>query len=153
MSDMKKRVAITAAVIGEAAVLVAIGILYAVNGSFFWDIAFHVYVKLLLLPIAAMVCKKYLKSQIPKSYKKATVLCALLVFMDLVVVDTVRYIASGGVTTVLFLPFCLPAIFMLIYFYSSIEAGRDIKTEGKLTCIVGVPLLLLSLFVEVVSFW
>ena len=153
MADKRKRVAITAAIIGMAAVLVALGVLYAVVDSFLWGVVFHVYVKILLLPIAVIICKKYLENEIPKNYKKVTALCTGLVFVDLVVVDIIRYVASGGVTTMLFLPFCLPAMFMVISFYSAKERGVDEKANGRLTGIVGIPLLLLATFFEIASFW
>ena len=91
--------------------------------------------------------------EIPENYKKVTALCTGLVFVDLVVVDTIRYVASGGVTTMLFLPFCLPAMFMVISFYSAKERDVDEKANGRLTGIVGIPLLLLATFFEIASFW
>ena len=73
-------------------------------------------------------------------------------FADIVIADAVRYVVSGGASTVLFLPACIPVCFMVIMFYSFKDTARDKSTERKNTFLVGAVLLLLSLYFEIATF-
>ncbi len=76
----------------------------------------------------------------------------MIVRLDLVVVDAFRFVLSEGISTVLFLPICLPICFMIIMFYSIKDTGREKIAEKRLIYILGIPLLLLSLYFEILSF-
>lgn len=120
--------------------------------SFVMGAVLHIYSRLLLVAIVLKVIHKCFKEQLTNSMNKVLVLCGCVLILDLVVIDAIRFILSNGISTVLFVPMCLPLCFMIIMFYSAKDTGRDKKDEKRLTYIVGVPLLILSLYFEVVSF-
>ena len=66
--------------------------------------------------------------------------------------DGIRYILGGGTSTLLFLPLALPAAFLVMMHYSAKDTGRDLKGEKRISLAVGIPLLLLSLLFEILSF-
>ena len=152
MCETKKRNIITVAVIVSAIILILLGILSLTLKTFAVNAILHIYLRLLFVPIVIKVLQKCFKDQLTNSMNKALTLCGCFIALDLVVVDAFRYILSDGVSTVLFLPICLPLSFMIIMFYSYKDTGRDKKAEKRLTYIVGIPLLLLSLYFEVLSF-
>ena len=98
------------------------------------------------------VLQKCLRDQLSNSMNKALILSACFIVLDIVVVDAFRFVLSNGISTVLFLPICLPICFMIIMFYSIKDTGRAKIAEKRLTYILGIPLLLLSLYFEILSF-
>ena len=72
-----------------------------------------------------------------------------MLFLDLVVVEGIRLVLSGGISTVLFLPACVPICLMVIVLCSKKE---DRLIERKVTFWVCIPLLILSLYFEVLAF-
>jgi len=106
----------------------------------------------LVVPICIIIIKKCFQSQLNTSMSKVLLFCGTAFFADLVVCDGIRYVLSSGTNTILFLPACLPICFMLIMFYSTKDTGKDKSAEKRLTYLVGIPLLLMSLYFEVLSF-
>ena len=84
--------------------------------------------------------------------KKMLIFTSAVLFLDLVVVDAVRFVLRGGISTILFFPACLPAAFMIIMHYMAKDSGKDRKAEEKICYVIGIPLLLLGLYFEVISF-
>ena len=151
MSKAKKRKIITVVIVALAATLVLLAVLSLILKTFAVDVILHTYLRLLFVPLIIKVLQKCLRDQLSNSMNKALILCACFIVLDLVV-DAFRFVLSKGISTVLFLPICLPICFMIIMFYSIKDTGRDKIAEKRLTYILGIPLLLLSLYFEIFSF-
>lgn len=152
MFETKKRNIITVSIIVNAIILILLGVLSLTLKTFVVNAILHIYLRLLFVPVVIKVLQKCFKAQLTNSMNKALIICGCFIALDIVVVDAFRYILSDGVSTVLFLPICLPLCFMIIMFYSCKDTGRDKKDEKRLAYIVGIPLLLLSLYFEILSF-
>ena len=151
MSEEKKRKIITVVIIALSATLVLLAVLSLILKTFAVDVILHSYLRLLFVPLIIKVLQKCFRDQLSNSMNKALILCACFIVLDLVV-DAFRFVLSKGISTVLFLPICLPICFMIIMFYSIKDTGRDKIAEKRLTYILGIPLLLLSLYFEILSF-
>lgn len=152
MIETKKRNTITVAVIVSVIILILLGILSLTLKTFAVNVILHIYLRILFVPIIIKVLQKCFKDQLSKSMNKTLALCGSFIILDLVVVDAFRYILSKGVSSVLFLPVYLPLCFIVTMLYSFKDTGKDKKSEKRLTYIVGIPLLLLSLCFEILSF-
>ena len=152
MSEEKKRNIITVIVAVLATTLFLLAVLSLTLKTFVVDSILHTYLRLLFVPLIIKVLQKCFSEQLSNSMNKALVLCTCFIVLDLVVVDAFRFVLSKGISTVIFLPVCLPICFMIIMFYSIKDTGRDRITEKRLTYILGIPLLLLSLYFEILSF-
>lgn len=152
MLETKKRNIITVGIIVSAIILIILGILSLTLKAFTVNAILHIYLRLLLVTIIIKLLYKCFKNQLINNVNKILALSGGFVTLDLVVVDAFRYILSNGISTVLFLPVCLPLCFIVIMIYSSKDTGIDKKAEKRLTYIVGIPLLLLSLYFEILSF-
>ncbi len=152
MSETKKRNIITVVIVTLAATLILLAVLALILKTFVIDVILHTYLRLLFVPLTIKVLQKCFKDQLNDSMNKALILCTCFIVLDLVVVDAFRFVLSKGASVVLFLPICLPICFMIIMFYSIKNTGRDKLAEKRLTYILGIPLLLLSLYFEILSF-
>ncbi len=152
MSKTKKQIALTVVIVVCAVLYVLLGVLSLITKSFPANAILHIYLRMLIVPVFIKIFRKCFCGQITHSMNKALVLCSSVIFLDMVIIDAVRYVLSHGVSTVLFLPVCIPICFMITMIYSSKDTGRDKKSEKTLTYLVGIPLLLLSLYLEVLSF-
>lgn len=136
----------------EAAILVLLGVLCLFTKSFVIDVILHIFVRLLLLAVGIQILKKCFTEQLADRLNKVLTVCGCVIAADLVVVDGIRYILSGGASVVFFLPVCLPVCFMIIMSNSVADAGVDQREIKRSSYLVGIPLLLLSLYFEVLSF-
>jgi len=152
MSENKKRILKTVAIVAPLFVIALLAVLYAVTKAFFWNAALHVIVRLFVVLVVTRTLVGAFGDQITKSMTRASVLSGAVLFIDLVAVDAVRYILSGGVYSILFLPACLPLCFMIVVHYSVKDTGRKGSRERLISYLVGIPLLLISLYLEVLSF-
>lgn len=152
MSKTRKRIALTVVITVCAAVYVLLGVLNLITKSFPANAILHIYLRMLIVPVFIKIFCKCFGGQITHSMNKALVLCSAVIFLDMVAIDAGRYVLSHGISTVFFLPVCVPICFMITMIYSSKDTGRDKKAEKTLTYLVGIPLLLLSLYLEVLSF-
>lgn len=143
---------ITFVVLVLIAILILLTILSLTLSFFAIDVILHIYLRLLIVPLIIKLIQKCFNEQLNVSMKKALILCTSFIVLDFVIVDAFRFILSKGISTVLFLPICLPVCFMIVMFYSIRDTGKDKYLEKKLTYIIGIPLLLLSLYFEITSF-
>ena len=137
----------------SSAVLVVIifAILNLIIRSFLFSVLLHTGARLLSILIIVPILRRCFKDQLNYSAKKAFSWCAIVLTLDLVVIDAVRFILSGGISTVLFLPVCLPICFMIIVLFSAKDMGKESR-EKTIAFLVGIPLLLLSICFEIYSF-
>ncbi len=148
----KRRNGITLVIIIATMILMLLSVLSFTIKAFAFDVLLHIYLRLLVIPIVISVLKKCFKDQLTNSMNKALILCGCIIVLDSVVVDAFRYILSSGVNTVLFLPICIPLCFMIIMLYSIKDTGGEKRVEKRLTYILGIPLALISLYIEILSF-
>ena len=134
---------------GSCAVLLVLGVLYAITEHAILSCVFRIYFAVLTIPLILHLITKGLKKGEKRLYKRALWLCGIVLFLDLVVVEGIRLFLSGGISTVLFLPACAPICLMVIVLCSNKE---DRLIERKVTFWVCIPLLILSLYFEVLAF-
>lgn len=151
MPDRKKKGMLLAALM-IAALLIVLGILYIITKAFALQVALHILGRLLCTLVIIRVLKKCFHDQLGDRTNKVIAACGCVTVADLVIVDAIRYILSCGTSTVLFLPGCLPICLMLVMANSVTDAGVDKAALKRSAYLVGIPLLLLSLYFEVLSF-
>lgn len=151
MPDRKKKgMLLTALMI--AVLLIILGILYIITKAFALQVALHILGRLLCTLVIIRVLKKCFHDQLADRTNKVIAACGCVTVADLVIVDAIRYILSCGTSTVLFLPGCLPICLMLVMANSVTNAGVEKAALKRSAYLVGIPLLLLSLYFEVLSF-
>lgn len=134
---------------GLAVLLVIIAVVYIVVPSFVAKTIFHMYIRIL-----CVVCALYLLDrgfQLNESKKKFLTISGTVLGIDLVVVETVRFVLSGGISSVLFLPVCLPVCGMTAIYYLIKENNRGTRAK-VINFVIGIPIVLLALYFEVLSF-
>lgn len=151
MAGTKKWI-FTFAALTAAAVLILLGVLLLITKSFVIDVMLHIFLRILLVLLAIQILKKCFREQLADRMNKVLAVCGCVIAVDLVVVDAIRYIFSHGASTVLFLPCCSPVCFMIVMASSVAHPGVEKGTIKRAIFLVGIPLLLLSLYFEVVSF-
>lgn len=131
------------------AALIILAVVYIVVPTFVVKTIFHTYIRIL-----CVVCTLYLLDkgfQLNESKKKFLTISGIVLGIDLVVVEAVRFALSGGVSSVLFLPVCLPICCMTAIYYLIKENNRGTRAK-VITFVIGIPLVLLALYFEVLSF-
>lgn len=151
MPDRKKKGMLLAALM-IAVLLIILGILYIITKAFALQVALHILGRLLCTSVIIRVLKKCFHDQLADRTNKVIAACGCVTVADLVIVDAIRYILSCGTSTVLFLPGCLPICLMLVMANSVTNAGVEKAALKRSAYLVGIPLLLLSLYFEVLSF-
>lgn len=151
MPDGKKKGVLFTALI-MAALLIILGILYIITKAFALQVALHILGRLLCALVVIRILKKCFHDQLGDRTSKVIAACGWVIVADLVIVDAIRYILSCGTSTVLFLPGCLPICFMIVLANSVTDAGVEKAELKRSAYMVGIPLLLLSLYFEVLSF-
>ncbi len=136
---------------GSVITIVILAILCLIFRSFLFNVLLHIGMRSLAVFAVVALIQWCFKEQLNHSMKKALILCGAALTLDLVVIDAVRFILSGGISTVLFLPACLPICFMIIMLFSAKDAGKEAR-EKTIAFLVGIPLLLLSIYLEIYSF-
>ena len=126
-------------------------VIYLLTDSFALGLVVHTYNRLMILPIGIWLAGRALRDMISKSMKKALVLFGVVYAVDMVIVDAFRYAFSGGTATILFLPAVIPLSFMIFMLFGCKDNNRD-KKERNLTLLIGIPLLLILIYIEIISF-
>lgn len=145
----KKYVFLILGVVLSAIIFFAVSLM---TDLFIFDVLSHASVRLLSVLIIIPVLKRCFGKQWKHNTNKALISCAVVMILDLVIIDAVRYILSNGISTILFLPVALPICFMIIMLFLS-KDNRSESRERIVNLLVGIPLLLLSVFIEIYSFF
>ena len=148
----RKRILLTVAIALPLLLLLTFSIVAAVTESFVIVSAAHICARVLYTSAIMAALAYCFRNSIVQSRKKAFTICGTVMVLDLVILDAVRYILSGGTSSVLFLPVWLSICFMVVIHYSAVDTGRDKQAEKKFSLAIGIPLLLLSVFFEILSF-
>lgn len=149
MTTQNRRILMTILIAGAILAFLILNILYAITREFALSACVHIYFSLLYTPLIFHWVTKGLKGRVGALYNKISWLCGIAIFLDLVVVDGIRFVLSGGIQTVLFIPACAPICAMAVILCSAKE--NDL-IEKKTTLWICIPLLILSLYFEILSF-
>lgn len=133
--------------IASGAVILLLGILILITGEFLFLAAFHIFTRILCVVAIVWLIRKIFREQISHDVNKASVLCGVVGALDLVVAGGIRFVLSGGESGVLLFPVCLPLMFMIIMHYTFAE-----KRDKIHAFLIGIPLLILSVLFEILSF-
>ena len=146
MSDQTKQIFF----IITASGVILLHILAFITKSFAIETINHMYMRLICMSITVSILRRSFKEQTKPYANQAIALCAGAILLDLVIVDGIRYILSRGISTILFLPACLPFGLMVIVYYTF--KGREYADETRWIYWIGIPLLILALYFEIYSF-
>lgn len=146
MSESKKRIAIISGVILYIVILIVLGVFSFVTKSFLVRAILHFSMRILFIPFIFKILKTSFKVL---SANKPLVICGVVISLDLVILDLVRYVLSEGTSTFLYFPACIPICLMIIMHYSFKKYD---KKDKRIIYIVGIPLLILSMYFEILSF-
>ena len=150
----KRKVLLTAILVACVSLLLILGILNLVFKSFLLSVILRSYIRILLIgSIVFSVYKAFYKELEPEKIRNTMILCTIIMFIDLYILDTIRYVLSGGVSTVLFLPSSVPLCFLVFTHSLKPTAATEKKDLLKAAYWVGIPLLILSLYFEVLTFF
>ena len=150
---MTKKIMLTVILIAAVSLLLLLGILYLIFDNVILSVILRSYMRFLMTGgIAFFIYTAFYKQLEHAKVKNTMLVCVIILFLDLCVLDTIRYALSGGVSMVLLLPACLPLCFMVIMHASKPTDGTEKKDLLKLAYWVGIPLLILSVYFEVLSF-
>ena len=130
--------------------LIVLGVIFALTGNFILEAILHVILDILKIPLILYIIKKCLSKELPQSMNKFLLLCGLILLLH-TVIDGVRYILSGGIRTLLFLPIYLPLICIIAVYYIGKDMHLEKSKVNKLILFAGIPLTLLSAYFEVLS--
>lgn len=146
------RKSITIAASVAAVTLIVLGVLSLLTKAFVIDVILHIFIRMLSVVLIAQILKKCFKEQLADRVNPVVTVCSCVISVDLVLLDAIRYILHRGVSSVLFLPACLPVCFMIIISCSVPSTGADQAEIRRWAYLIGIPLLLLSLYFEVLAF-
>ena len=134
-------------------ILLMTGILYLIFGDIIISFAIGATVRLILLAISIYLTFRiiYKKPMTDKS-RKAMILCAVILFLDHFVLDAIRYAINDGVSTILFLPVSYPLCILVIMLFAKPCEEKEKKIWRRGICWVIIPILILSVYFEVLSF-
>ncbi len=150
MSKKKKILTIVSVV--SVVLLLLLVILALTTKEFLFTAILHTYLRVIFVAMILLTLHESLSGQLPNSLSKVLFSCGVVMGIDLIVIDAIRYILSEGISTVLFLPACIPICFMIMMYYLFRDKDEDKKAGKKLTFIIGIPLLCLSFYFEILSF-
>lgn len=149
MTAQNRRILMTVLISVAILGFLILNILYVITKEFVLSACIHIYFSLLYTPLILYWITRGLKNREVELNKRINWLCGIAVFLDLVVVDGIRYVLSGGIQTILFIPACAPFCAMLMMPCST---KKDNQIEKKTTLWICIPLLILSLYFEILSF-
>ena len=149
----KRRILITAVLFASVCLLLLTAILYLIFGDIIISFAFGASIRLFLLAISIYLIFRiiYKKPMTDKS-RKAMILCAAILFLDHFVLDAIRYALNDGVSTILFLPVSYPLCILVIMLFAKPCEEKEKKIWRRGICWVIIPMLILSVYFEVLSF-
>ena len=119
--------------------------------SFLFSVISHMVFRCIAVLIIVLIFRFVFKERLNNIPRKAIIWCEIALVLDLVVLDVIRFVLDGGVSTVLFFPACLPFCFMVIMLFLAKDSAKK-KRESTITLLLGIPLLLISIYFETYSF-
>ena len=147
----KKRILLTIAIVLPFIALIGFTIVAEVTEIFALQAVSHVILKLMKTATCVLVIYKCLKEQLGKYLKPCTVICAAVLFLDMTVLSSVKYIMTKGVDTILFFPASIPLCLGTIIYCFADNSPKH-KSVKKWVFIVGIPLTALAIVFEALSF-
>ena len=147
----KKRILLTIAIVLPFIALIGFTIAAAVTEIFALQAAAHVISKLFQTAFCIFILYRCFRKQLGKYVKPCMVICSVILFLDMTVLSSVRYIISDGVSTILFFPASIPLCLGTIIYCFADNSPKH-KSVKKWVFIVGIPLTALAIVFEALSF-
>ena len=130
--------------------LIISAIVFEPNEYFVVDVLDHIATECLVVIMAISIINWGFRNQLPNGINMLLVICGIVIFIDMVIIGTARFIVSGEFFALL-LPICLPICFMVVTHFYAKEKGCK-KSEKSLIYIFSFLLLILSIYLEVIAF-
>ncbi len=130
--------------------LVISALLFEPNEYFIVDVLDYIVTECLVVIMAISIINWGFRNQLPNGINMLLVICGIVIFIDMVIIGTARFIVSGEFFALL-LPICLPICFMVVTHFYAKEKGCK-KSEKSLIYIFSFLLLILSIYLEIMSF-
>lgn len=147
----KKRILLTLSAVLPILACIGFAVAAAVTDIFALQAVSHVILKLMETATCVLLIYKYLKEQLGKYLKPCTVICSIILFLDMTVLSSVKYIMTKGVDTILFFPASIPlCLGTIIYCFA--DNSPQHKSVKKWVFIIGIPLTALAIVFEALSF-
>lgn len=147
----KKRILLTLSAVLPILACIGFAVAAAVTDIFALQAVSHVILKLMKTATCVLVIYKCLKEQLGNYLKPCTVICAAVLFLDMTVLSSVKYIMTKGVDTILFFPASIPlCLGTIIYCFA--DNSPQHKSVKKWVFIIGIPLTALAIVFEALSF-
>ena len=108
--------------------LIISAIVFEPKEYFVVDVLDHIATECLVVIMAISIINWGFRNQLPNGINKLLVICGIVIFVDMVVIGTARFIVSGELFTLL-LPVCLPVCFMAIILLYTKEKENAKKRE------------------------
>ena len=147
----KKRIILTLLILLPIVLTAGLLVAAAMTEIFALSVIAHIIIKAALAAICLSLIYKAFKDQIKAHMKHALLSCGAALLVDMVVLSTIRYVLSGGVQTILFCPVSIPLCFTALIYYAC-EDSEGHKSSKKWAFIIGIPLTLVAVVFEVISF-
>ncbi len=125
-------------------------LLFEPNEYFIVDVLDYIVTECLVVIMAISIINWGFRNQLPNGINMLLVICGIVIFIDMVIIGTARFIVSGEFFALL-LPICLPICFMVVTHFYAKEKGCK-KSEKSLIYIFSFLLLILSIYLEVIAF-
>lgn len=147
----KKRILLTLSAVLPILACIGFAVAAAVTDIFALQAVSHVILKLMETATCVLLIYKYLKEQLGKYLKPCTVICSIILFLDMTVLSSVKYIMTKRVDTILFFPASIPlCLGTIIYCFA--DNSPQHKSVKKWVFIIGIPLTALAIVFEALSF-
>ena len=147
----KKRILLTLSAVLPILACIGFAVAAAVTDIFALQAVSHVILKLMETATCVLLIYKYLKEQLGKYLKPCTVICSIILFLDMTVLSSVKYIMTEGVDTILFFPASIPLCLGTIIYCFADNSPKH-KSVKKWVFIIGIPLTALAIVFEALSF-
>ena len=147
----KKRILLTLSAVLPILTCIGFAVAAAVTDIFALQAVSHVILKLMKTATCVLVIYKCLKEQLGKYLKPCTVICSIILFLDMTVLSSVKYIMTKGVDTILFFPASIPLCLGTIIYCFADNSPKH-KSVKKWVFIIGIPLTALAIVFEALSF-
>lgn len=148
---MRDRILKTIALLSPLMIFIVLLVIYAIVPSFAIKVIIHTYFRLFGVAFSLYILNKMLRHWIPNSRKIVLAVYGIAIGIDFIIVDAVRFVLSGGVSSALLFPACLPICCMAFLYYSYKDNNLG-KRAKILVFAIGIPVLLFSLYTEVLAF-
>ncbi|MBE6636130.1 MAG: hypothetical protein E7617_08075 [Ruminococcaceae bacterium] len=139
---MKKR----ALIISAIAAIILPTILMLFIDALWLRAVHHALFRAVAVGLILVVLKKNFEPLTEMDMRYPLIICGAVLTLDMVILETVRYVVREEISTALFLPVSLPICIMVVLLKQKSPATR------RAALLIGIPLTILALYLEIISF-